>query len=239
MWSLGVVFFEIWSLGSLPYSDLKNDEVSVKVLNGGTLTVPPRCPAEIASIVNSCFAFKAESRPNFHKLSQDLIKVANQLAPGRESRRFTGKKQDLAAAHKPGESLYNTGNTKQAIYNNSNTTTTTNNSATSPAIYNNRTETAPAIYNNGPSPSSPPIYNNGPQPSKSVTSQETPLYNTAPVGTTVAVALFDYHSDTAGHLNFNKGSKVEVEKQDPSGWWLGSVNGTKGIFPGNRVELSK
>lgn len=40
-WSLGVVFYEIWTNGSRPYSDLKNNmEVKKFVLNGQILKPP-------------------------------------------------------------------------------------------------------------------------------------------------------------------------------------------------------
>jgi hypothetical protein len=37
VWSLGVVLWEIWEFGKLPYSDLNDDEVIVKVLGEGNV----------------------------------------------------------------------------------------------------------------------------------------------------------------------------------------------------------
>jgi hypothetical protein len=37
VWSLGVVLWEICEFGKLPYSDLNDDEVIVKVLGEGTV----------------------------------------------------------------------------------------------------------------------------------------------------------------------------------------------------------
>jgi hypothetical protein len=37
VWSLGVVLWEVCEFGKLPYSDLNDDEVIVKVLGEGTL----------------------------------------------------------------------------------------------------------------------------------------------------------------------------------------------------------
>jgi hypothetical protein len=40
-------------------------------------------------------------------------------------------------------------------------------------------------------------------------------------------------------LNLVEGDKVEVTKKDASGWWEGILDGKKGLFPGNYVEVAK
>ncbi|KAL1915665.1 uncharacterized protein VTP21DRAFT_6424 [Calcarisporiella thermophila] len=50
-------------------------------------------------------------------------------------------------------------------------------------------------------------------------------------------ALYDYRSSDPSALNFRKGSIIEVLGQLQSGWWDGVVNGERGWFPSNYVEV--
>jgi amphiphysin len=57
---------------------------------------------------------------------------------------------------------------------------------------------------------------------------------TAPNGNNIATALFDFNGEHAGDLTFKAGDKIEIIRrmEEPSGWWMGSLNGKKGTFPG-------
>lgn len=66
VWSLGVVLWEVCEFGKLPYSDLSDDEVIVKVLGEGTLHLKPpslSCPqgqnlyVTDCTLLFSCFIF--------------------------------------------------------------------------------------------------------------------------------------------------------------------------------------
>ncbi|KAL1916088.1 uncharacterized protein VTP21DRAFT_6092 [Calcarisporiella thermophila] len=50
-------------------------------------------------------------------------------------------------------------------------------------------------------------------------------------------ALYDYHSSDPSALSFKKGATIEVLAQLQSGWWDGIMNGERGWFPSNYVEL--
>ncbi|KAI8050451.1 hypothetical protein BDF22DRAFT_695050 [Syncephalis plumigaleata] len=45
----------------------------------------------------------------------------------------------------------------------------------------------------------------------------------------IATALFDF--------NGNKLIEIIRRTEDPSGWWMGSLNGKRGTFPGNYVKV--
>ncbi|KAI9596777.1 hypothetical protein BDF19DRAFT_436767 [Syncephalis fuscata] len=61
----------------------------------------------------------------------------------------------------------------------------------------------------------------------------------APNGNEIATALFDFNGDQPGDLPFKSGDKIEIIRrtEEPDGWWMGSLNGKKGTFPGNYVKM--
>jgi hypothetical protein len=53
----------------------------------------------------------------------------------------------------------------------------------------------------------------------------------------LATAIADYNSDDPRDLAFEKGDKIQVLVPHSSGWWEGSLNGTRGMFPRSFVIL--
>jgi len=50
--------------------------------------------------------------------------------------------------------------------------------------------------------------------------------------------MFDYAAAQEGDLSFNEGDVINlIDTSDPSGWWVGELNGNQGIFPSNFVEM--
>ncbi|KAJ3105728.1 hypothetical protein HDU96_008455 [Phlyctochytrium bullatum] len=52
----------------------------------------------------------------------------------------------------------------------------------------------------------------------------------------VVVALHDYTSTESTCLSFRRGDFIYVHGKDPSGWWDGTIRGTRGWFPSNYVQ---
>jgi hypothetical protein len=53
-----------------------------------------------------------------------------------------------------------------------------------------------------------------------------------------AKALYEYQAAQEGDLAFNEGDIITiVDSSDPSGWWVGELNGLSGTFPSNFVQL--
>jgi len=50
------------------------------------------------------------------------------------------------------------------------------------------------------------------------------------------LALYDYTASESGELSFKEGEIIHVLEKDESGWWLGELNGTQGLFPINYTE---
>jgi len=52
-----------------------------------------------------------------------------------------------------------------------------------------------------------------------------------------ARALYDYEAAQEGDLGFHEGDIITlIDTSDPSGWWVGELNGYQGTFPSNFVE---
>jgi myosin-1 len=52
-------------------------------------------------------------------------------------------------------------------------------------------------------------------------------------------ALYDYEAQEADELALTTGQIVTIIKKNDDGWWLGTLNGKRGVFPGNYVEEIK
>eukprot|EP00729_Bicosta_minor_P000574 gene574-29820_t len=52
-----------------------------------------------------------------------------------------------------------------------------------------------------------------------------------------ANALYDYQAAGEDEVTFDPGDVVEDVEMVDEGWWIGTVNGSRGLFPSNYVEL--
>lgn len=50
--------------------------------------------------------------------------------------------------------------------------------------------------------------------------------------------IFDYDATQPDELSIKIGDIISDVKKQPGGWWEGSLNGRKGVFPDNFVEVS-
>uniref|UniRef100_A0A8D2LXD2 Tyrosine-protein kinase receptor n=2 Tax=Varanus komodoensis TaxID=61221 RepID=A0A8D2LXD2_VARKO len=64
-WSFGVLLWEIFSLGYMPYPSKSNQEVLDFVTNGGRMDPPKNCPGPVYRIMTQCWQHQPEDRPNF------------------------------------------------------------------------------------------------------------------------------------------------------------------------------
>ena len=72
VWSFGVLLYEIWSLGTLPYNGMSAKKVWAGVLKGMRLKQPSTCPIEIYTVMQSCWA-EYGMRPKFEELLSMLL----------------------------------------------------------------------------------------------------------------------------------------------------------------------
>ena len=58
MWSFGVVLWEIFSFGNIPYPAFSNEQVVEKVTAGYRMNPPQDMPLEVAKLMGKCWEQK-------------------------------------------------------------------------------------------------------------------------------------------------------------------------------------
>ncbi|MBN3298799.1 ALK kinase, partial [Amia calva] len=71
-WSFGVLLWEIFSLGYMPYPCKTNQEVLEYVTSGGRMDPPKSCPGPVYRIMTQCWQHCPEHRPNFSTLLERI-----------------------------------------------------------------------------------------------------------------------------------------------------------------------
>uniref|UniRef100_A0A8D0G9D6 Tyrosine-protein kinase receptor n=1 Tax=Sphenodon punctatus TaxID=8508 RepID=A0A8D0G9D6_SPHPU len=71
-WSFGVLLWEIFSLGYMPYPCKTNQEVLEFVTSGGRMDPPKKCPGPVYRIMTQCWQHSPEYRPNFSTILERI-----------------------------------------------------------------------------------------------------------------------------------------------------------------------
>nr|XP_012621928.1 leukocyte tyrosine kinase receptor isoform X8 [Microcebus murinus] len=71
-WSFGVLLWEIFSLGYMPYPGCTNQEVLDFVIAGGRMDPPRGCPGPVYRIMTQCWQHQPELRPSFASILERL-----------------------------------------------------------------------------------------------------------------------------------------------------------------------
>ncbi|KAF7710303.1 inactive tyrosine-protein kinase 7 [Silurus meridionalis] len=73
VWAFGVLMWEVFSHGELPYSSLSHEDV-LEGLQAGTLklSAPETCPSKVYKLMIQCWAPSLKERPSFSELTQAL-----------------------------------------------------------------------------------------------------------------------------------------------------------------------
>uniref|UniRef100_A0AAY4AHK8 receptor protein-tyrosine kinase n=1 Tax=Denticeps clupeoides TaxID=299321 RepID=A0AAY4AHK8_9TELE len=71
-WSFGVLLWEIFSLGYIPYPSRSNQEVLEFVTNGGRMDPPKNCPGPVYRIMTQSWQHQPEDRPNFSTILERI-----------------------------------------------------------------------------------------------------------------------------------------------------------------------
>ncbi|KAK0183094.1 hypothetical protein PV327_001166 [Microctonus hyperodae] len=77
VWAYGVLMWEVFTCGKMPYGRLKNTEVVERVQRGIILEKPKACFKEVYEVMRKCWAHCPEVRPSFRVLKEQLF-VVNQ-----------------------------------------------------------------------------------------------------------------------------------------------------------------
>ncbi|KAM6202503.1 leukocyte tyrosine kinase receptor [Rhynchocyon petersi] len=76
-WSFGVLLWEIFSLGYMPYPGRTNQEVLNFVVGGGRMDPPQGCPGPVYRIMTQCWQHQPALRPSFASIL-DHLQYCNQ-----------------------------------------------------------------------------------------------------------------------------------------------------------------
>ncbi|KAF4084330.1 hypothetical protein AMELA_G00127450 [Ameiurus melas] len=71
-WSFGVLLWEIFSMGYMPYPSRSNQEVLDFVTNGGRMDPPKNCPGPVYRIMTQSWQHQPEDRPNFSTILERI-----------------------------------------------------------------------------------------------------------------------------------------------------------------------
>jgi len=75
VWSFGVLMWEVFTDGMLPYYQYSNEEVCNLIVQGTKLEKPIDCTDEIYNIMQSCWALDENDRPAFQKIFERLAQI--------------------------------------------------------------------------------------------------------------------------------------------------------------------
>uniref|UniRef100_A0A8C5H2Z1 Inactive tyrosine-protein kinase 7 n=1 Tax=Gouania willdenowi TaxID=441366 RepID=A0A8C5H2Z1_GOUWI len=76
VWAFGVLMWEVFSLGEMPYTKLSDDEVLEGLQSGKLkLPVPDGCPSKIYKLMSRCWALSLKERPSF----TDIVHALGEL----------------------------------------------------------------------------------------------------------------------------------------------------------------
>ncbi|KAK6493592.1 tyrosine-protein kinase Tec-like isoform X1 [Huso huso] len=76
VWSFGVVMWEVFTEGKMPFENSPNHEVVAMVSQGHRLYRPKQAPPNVYEIMKMCWHEKAEERPCFYEISIMINEVA-------------------------------------------------------------------------------------------------------------------------------------------------------------------
>ena len=73
VWSYGILMWEMFNPGKVPYHTLSNVECVMEVASGTRLPLPASAPSIVARMMKSCWYKDPEKRPNFLVITTLLI----------------------------------------------------------------------------------------------------------------------------------------------------------------------
>ncbi|KAM9848693.1 tyrosine-protein kinase ZAP-70 [Aulostomus maculatus] len=85
VWSFGVTMWEAFSFGGKPYKKMKGPEVLRFIDNGNRMECPAACPERMYAVMQECWTYKHENRPDFKKVEESMrsyhYSISNKAKP--------------------------------------------------------------------------------------------------------------------------------------------------------------
>lgn len=72
VWSYGVMLWEIWSFGRVPYPRVPLKDVLSKVIDGYRMDMPDRCPEAVYKLMRKCWEIDAAKRLSFKQVLEEI-----------------------------------------------------------------------------------------------------------------------------------------------------------------------
>lgn len=72
VWSYGVLLWEIWTLGCLPYKDIDQSNLYNYLREGHRLRQPGGCPNNVYKLMRSCWRYRPWERPTFSEIVHSI-----------------------------------------------------------------------------------------------------------------------------------------------------------------------
>ncbi|KAM7095058.1 tyrosine-protein kinase BTK isoform 2-T2 [Ciconia maguari] len=78
VWAFGVLMWEVYSLGKMPYERFNNSETTEHVIQGLRLYRPQQASERVYSVMYSCWHEKPEERPTFTALLGSILDIMDE-----------------------------------------------------------------------------------------------------------------------------------------------------------------
>ena len=75
VWAFGVLMYEMFTFGTVPYETMNNDELVIFLQSGARLECPPNINNELCEIMLACWKKDPTQRPSFIELEQILLSL--------------------------------------------------------------------------------------------------------------------------------------------------------------------
>ncbi|OCT88140.1 tyrosine-protein kinase ITK/TSK-like isoform X2 [Xenopus laevis] len=75
VWSFGVLVWEVFSEGKIPFEHLSNSEAVEKISAGLRLFKPKMSSERVYKMMNNCWQEKTDIRPTFHQLLREIMDI--------------------------------------------------------------------------------------------------------------------------------------------------------------------
>eukprot|EP01117_Protostelium_nocturnum_P019848 TRINITY_DN8700_c0_g1_i3.p1 TRINITY_DN8700_c0_g1~~TRINITY_DN8700_c0_g1_i3.p1 ORF type:complete len:963 (-),score=322.25 TRINITY_DN8700_c0_g1_i3:51-2939(-) len=106
VWSYGILVWELYSEGKVPYADKDNKEVAVFVNNGGRLILPRSISESLKPLLVRCWEGNPHLRPSFREICAILSVNASPALSISSTASFYGRSNSQIVTKKKSSSLY-------------------------------------------------------------------------------------------------------------------------------------
>ncbi|KAK0394150.1 hypothetical protein QR680_000593 [Steinernema hermaphroditum] len=81
VWSYGILLYELFTFGEVPYGAVDNAEILQYLESGQRLEKPIFCPTEIYSIMMDCWKENGSDRPSFSQICNGFVQIIESAQP--------------------------------------------------------------------------------------------------------------------------------------------------------------